>query len=139
MFFLFLGTVFSLFGALMLYFNLQIIRHGEVLEGYVIGYESRKQSSHRGTSGSTDAPIVEFEYDGERLQIPSQMSSAWHGFKVGDEVTFYFDPADKSEVILDSFYHKYGFGIFFALCGILQFIILWFTGKKEKPQKKGAA
>ena len=134
-----LGTIFILFGASMIYLNLQVIRHGQRLEGYVVGYESREQTSPgRGTSGTTDAPIVEFEYDGDTFQIPSQMSSAWHGFKVGDPVTLYFDPAvqfDQAEVILDSFYHKYGFGTLFLLCGILQFLTLWAMGKSGRDQK----
>ena len=125
----FLGTVFIVFGALMLYLNLQVIWHGQKLDGYVVGYESREQTS-RGTSGSTDAPIVEFEYDGETLQIPAQMSSAWHSFEVGDSVTLYFDPAHGAEVILDSFYHKYGFGSLIIFCGILQFFTLWAMSKK---------
>lgn len=124
-----LGTIFSVFGTAMIYLNLQVILHGQKLEGIVVGYESRKQQSPRGVSGSTDAPVVEFMYQGETLQIPAQMSSAWHGFAVSDLVTLYFDPADRGEVIMDSFYQKYGYGGLFLFCGLLQFLVILIAGK----------
>ncbi|MBD3610772.1 MAG: DUF3592 domain-containing protein [Gammaproteobacteria bacterium] len=112
-----LGLFFILAGGFLLYLNLKVIYYGETLTGTVIGYEERSQNV-RGTSGSTDAPLVRFRYDGQVFQIPAQMSSAWHDFKPGDHVTIYFDPSNHSEVILDTLYHKYGFGGLILLCGI---------------------
>ena len=127
-----LGTLFIVFGAAMLYLNLQVIWHGERLEGVIVGYESRTQSiPNKGIHGSTDAPIVAFEYEGEVLSVPAQMSSAWHGFNEGDRVTLYFDPASRDEVILDSFYQKYGFGGLFILCGLLQYLAVWATSGSQ--------
>lgn len=95
-----------------------VITHGIKLQGVIVDYESRDQS-YRGRSGSTDAPIVQFEYQNQLLRIPSQMSSAWHGFDIGDKVTLYFDPDNRQEILLDSPYHKYGFGGLFLIFGLL--------------------
>ena len=127
-----LGMIFITFGVAMITLNLQMIGHGHQLEGRIVGYESRAQSiPNRGIHGSTDAPLVEFQYEGETLRIPAQKSSAWHGFEIGDSATLYFDPAERDEVILDSFYQKYGFGSLFVLCGLLQFLAVWAFGKSR--------
>jgi len=135
-FILTLGAIFITFGTAMLYLNLQVIWHGEKHQGRIVGYESRSQSvPNRGIRGSTDAPIVEFEYQGKSLQIPAQMSSAWHGFEIGDTVTLYFDPASRGEVILDSLFQKYGYGSLFVLCGLLQFFAIWAIGKDKSGRR----
>ena len=107
-----LGVIFALFGCLMLDLNLQVITHGAKLEGIVVGSESRGQDT-RGIPGHTDAPVIEFQVQGETLRIPSRMSSAWHGLDPGERVTLYLDSANPEEVILESPYHMFRFGSLF--------------------------
>lgn len=121
-----MGAVFFAAGVFFVVSNILFILDSQKLEGTVVGYESRRQTS-RGTVGYTDAPIVEFSYQGKTLRIPSQISSAWHGYDPGDQVTIFFNPADTKEVLPNSFYHKYGFGGFFLLLGIL----MWFLPRIE--------
>jgi len=114
-----LSVFFIIFGIFMLYLNFQVIFGGEKLVGKVVAYESRDQSTPRGIQGTTFAPVVEFEYKGELLRIPSQMSAAWKGFDIGEVVYLYFDPSDRDEVIIDRLYQKYGFGTLIIVAGVV--------------------
>jgi hypothetical protein len=113
-----LSALFTIFGLCSLSQNIQHIAEGVKLKGVVIAYEARDQS-YKGRSGSTDAPILKFEYQNQSLEIASQMSSARHGYDIGDVVTIYFNPENTEEILLDSIYHKYGFGGLFLILGIL--------------------
>lgn len=91
-------------------------------------------------------PIVEFRTGrGERVRVEGKISSSPSPYKVGERIGVFYDPADPSEAVIDSFIERWflpllfgGFGAVFILVGGTMFTLARRSGRKlARLQREG--
>jgi hypothetical protein len=82
------------------------------------------------------APVVEYEYNGERLRYNSTFYSSPPSYYIGEEVIMLINPENSEQVIIDSFSERYALPLIFGIVGsIFLFITIGLTTIRRKMKK----
>jgi hypothetical protein len=76
-------------------------REGFSVGGVVVGL---KESASTGTSGTTYAPVVRYEVEGQTHTFTSSNSSNPPAYEIGERVVLLYDPADPTRARIDSWW-----------------------------------
>lgn len=90
-----------------------------------------------GKSGMTAAPVVRYDVDGKAYEFTSSMSSKPPAYKVGEQVTVLYDPAEPSEGRLDGFMDLYMFPLIFGILGLTESaaVAIWVAIERRARQR----
>lgn len=108
-------TIFSLaIGAIIYFMQEDTVSNGEKVSGVVTGFTSND------TGGS--APIVEYNWHGEKREYKSTLFSTPPSFAVNEKVELYINKENPDDALIDSFSERWlvitvfaGIAAFFAL------------------------
>lgn len=118
------GAIFFLIGAGILVFNFQFLNVAEKTTAEVIHVDRIYND------GSVSyKPTVRFEVKGREYTAQSWMSSSGYNFDIGHELPILYNPSDPSQIRLDFFLEKWGFGAIFAAIGAFVIFIGRRVGK----------
>lgn len=91
-------------------------------------------------------PILEFRTGrGERIRIEGKISSSPSPYRVGERIGVFYDPAEPSDAVIDSFIERWflpllfgGFGVVFILVGGTMFTLARRSGRRQaRLQREG--
>tara|TARA_R110000868_G_scaffold258137_8_gene515406 strand:- start:1708 stop:2541 length:834 start_codon:yes stop_codon:yes gene_type:complete len=83
------GSVFIIFGSLLLAINIHFLRNGKVLKGKIVGIE--KYQSYERNKGTQVfyRPVVEYHFNGATVKFACSFGSSAISYKIGERVSLF--------------------------------------------------
>lgn len=123
---LLLGVIFTCVGAAIFIVGEKQKRYRNIeTDGMIVGHQETTSSE----GGITYKPIVKYiDENNEEVEGVSSLSKSWSllkKFQVGTPVKIYYDPLDKTKILIDGYDQSFltWFGLLFMGIGVFIFLI----------------
>ncbi len=119
------GIIFLGSGGITFYFQSQSIDNSDLVTATVIEMQYLESGS---------APVVEFEWKGEKRSYQSNTYSTTPDYQVNDTVSLYISREDPNEIVLNTFMERYalivGLGVIGTVLSLISLLFLYFANRK---------